>query len=52
MTSEFKHKIRFWESWESWISDECNASGFDEFQGGTRCGSDEGGMTGLGTSQD
>ena len=49
MTSEFD-ETRFWEYWELWRSDECNALGFDEFQGGTRCRSDEGGVTRFGTS--
>ena len=51
MTSEFKHGTRFWESWESWRSGECDALGSDKFQSGTRCGSDEGGVTRFGTSQ-
>ena len=33
-------------------SGECNALGFDEFQGGTKHGGDEGGVTRFGTSQD
>ena len=47
MTSKLNQESR-----ESQRSDECNASGFDEFQGGNRHGSDEGGVTGFGTSQD
>ena len=45
MTSEFECETRFQESQESWRSDECDASGFDEFQGGTRHGSHQGGVT-------
>ena len=44
MTSSFKCETRFQESRELQRSDDCNASGFDEFQGGTRCRSDEGGF--------
>jgi len=45
-------ELGFWESWESWWSSECNALGFDEFWGGTKCGGDEGGLKRFGTSQD
>jgi len=51
MTSEFEHGTRFWESQELWRSDDCDASGLDGFQGGTKHGSDEGGVTRFGTSQ-
>jgi len=50
MTSGFKHENRFRESWshgEWWY----NTLGFDEFWGGNRCKSDEGGMTGFGTAK-
>ena len=46
MTSEFKHGTRFQESKESQRSNDCDALGFDKFQGGTKHGSDEGGVTG------
>ena len=52
MTSEFEHETMFQESQEMWRSNECNALGFDEFQGGNRCRSDEEGVTGFGTGQD
>ena len=52
MTSEFECGTRFWDSWESQQSGEFDASGFDGFQGATKCRSDEGGVTGFGTSQD
>jgi len=38
MTSEFEHGTRFWESQESQWNGECDASRFDEFWGGTKCG--------------
>ena len=41
MTSEFKHRTRFWESQESVQSCDCGASRVDEFQGGTSAGGDE-----------
>jgi len=50
MTSKFECGTRFWESQESQRSDDCDALRFDEFQGGTRHGSDEGGVTRFGTS--
>jgi len=50
MTSEFECGTRFQEYQESQRSDDCDASGFDEFQGGTRHGSDEGDVTRFGTS--
>ena len=51
MTSEFECGTRFQESQELQRSLDCDALGFDEFQGGTRCGGDEGGVTRFGTSQ-
>jgi len=48
MASKFKCGTMFWESRESQGSCECDASGVDEFQGGTKHGSDKGGVTGFG----
>jgi len=52
MTSEFECETGFQESWELQRGGECDALGFDEFQGGNRCRSDEEGVTGFGTGQD
>jgi len=52
MLSEFEHETKLWESWELQRSNEYNASGFDEFWGGTGHGIDEGGVTGFRTSWD
>jgi len=52
MTLEFEHETKFQESQELWRSNECDALGLDEFQGGTKHESDGGGVTGFRTSRD